>query len=97
MIRKMLGLALEAAKEEIRIWKNPAPMLPEPAVETPPVDEVVEVSVTSAVTTLDLSSWRRSTKGHTETLASTKCACGADKNKGDYFCQPCIDARKDAS
>lgn len=94
MIRKMLGLALEAAKEEIRIWKNPAPMLPE--VETPPVEEAVEVSAPSEVTT-PVASWRHSPKGHMDALASKACPdCGSAKQVGWYVCAACR-PRKTAS
>ncbi len=96
MIRKMLGLAWEAAKVELANRRTP---LLAPAVETvPAIDEAVEVSVTSAVTTPDRSRWQ-SPAFHTQTLASTKCPdCGEEKRVGWYRCSPCgIDAKRAAS
>jgi hypothetical protein len=97
MIRKMLGLIVEAAKVEIAHRKTP---LLAPAVETVPAIEAVEVSVTSAVTTPDLR-WQ-SPKFHTDTLASKVCPdCSEEKRIGWYRCQLCtkvaVGARKAAS
>lgn len=90
MIRKMLGLAFEAAKVELEHWRNPAPAFVEPVVEmVPAVNEAVEVSVTSAVTT-PVASWRHSTKGHVDALAATACPdCGEAKQVGWYVCAAC--------
>lgn len=90
MIRKMLGLALEAAKEEIRIWKNPAPMLPEPLAETP-VEEIRSVPVESnAYQSPPVSSWRGNSQRMHEALGSTKCPdCEAPKEAGWFQCAAC--------
>jgi hypothetical protein len=85
MIRKMLGLAWEAAKVEVTRRKTP---LLEPAVETvPAINEAVEVSVTSAVRTPE---WRRTSGGLSAALDATTCPdCDAPKATGWFQCASC--------
>jgi uncharacterized protein (UPF0212 family) len=95
MFRKMLKLAVEAAKVEIDHWKTPAPALVEPVVEhVPAINEAVEVA--AAVRTPDLR-WQ-SPAFHMETLRSTTCPdCGEEKRVGWYRCSLCIQAIKEKS
>jgi hypothetical protein len=84
----MLGLIVEAAKVELTHRRTP---LLEPAVETvPAINEAVEVSVTSAVTTPDRSRWRGNSKRMQEALDATKCPdCDAPKAVGWFQCEHC--------
>lgn len=96
MIRKMLGLAWEAAKVEIDLRRNPPPALEE-HIESAPAPEPPR-SVTAAVTS---SKWM-STKFQMEALAAKTCPdCGVEKKVGSYRCVPCwetaVAARKAAS
>jgi hypothetical protein len=92
MIRKMLGLAWEAAKVELEQWKNPTPAgaLIEPVVEdVPAINEVVTVSAPiasapSANKSATSNKWQ-SPAFHVETLNSKVCPdCGEPKSVGWY-------------
>lgn len=75
MIRKLLKLALSAARHEVARWKNPAP--PEPAPVVVPADRWRN------------SRWSSSAY-HVEVLGSSVCPdCDEVKAVGSYRCKAC--------
>ena len=103
MIRKMLGLAWEAAKVEWGHWKNPgaefektsgnkadASDLPRPTVST-----TTPARGPEEAGTISKPSWRTSSAGHVAALNSTSCPdCGAEKKVGWYRCSSCVEANR---
>ena len=89
MFRRMMQLAVEAAKVEVARWRNPgAEPEPAPAEEPAPTVETA-LEPPPAPAPKPASKWGESTKHHTAALASTTCDCGAAKEVGWYHCATC--------
>lgn len=93
-MRKVLGLLVEAAKEEVRLWKTPPRALeahiePELVVEVQP--ETFSVPVESHLyQSPPVSSWRGNSKRMQEALDATTCPdCDAPKGVGWFQCEAC--------
>lgn len=90
MIRQMLRLAVDAARVEIDIRRNPPPALAEPAqpTTTATIAELAPV-VDRDVKPAKDNRWESPTF-HVETLRSETCPdCGEPKKVGSYRCAPC--------
>lgn len=102
MIRKMLGLAWEAAKVEWGHWKNPgaafektsgnkadASNLPRPTVST-----TTPARGPEEAGTISKPSWRSNGPGLMAALASTSCPdCGGPKDVHWFQCAACRPAK----